>query len=182
MYNKLTPPFKSPKNQYYTANLFYERWVELPSEDRSIDPQFSLYGGVPDVIDCKSTFIELGDPTGYKWAITYLQSWDHWLKLINSKSPWFRDAYHVWLEELKVKMKQKALETIERISNSGTPQSLPAAKYIAGAEWEHTAHTKGRPSKELIKGELAKAVKVINQEDEDIKRIGGLSVIQGGRI
>ncbi len=185
----LDPPFITKKNSFYTSALFYEQWVIYPAEDRVIDPQFTLYAPKPGLIDGKGTFISEGDPTGYKWAIKYLASWDHWERLM--KAPWFVAAYEVWVKELKAKLKSEAINKIQEIASSGSPQALPAAKYIARAEWDLELNSRGRPSKEVLKGKLAEAAKVLEDEKEDMRRIGlgpegriaalPLTVIQGDK-
>lgn len=173
-----TPPFKSCKNQWYTAVLFRERWVDTPIEDRVIDCQFSLYNDYPHLINCKSTFIELNDPTGYSWAMKYLGSWEHWERLL--RAPWFQEAVETWVRELKIKLKQEAIQKVRKIAQGSSPQSLPASKYLAGADWEGPKTTRGRPSKEELRGKLKESVKQIEQEQEDMKRIG-LTLVQGGK-
>lgn len=177
-FSPLKPPFKSCKNQWYTSVLFRERWVDIPIEDRVVDCQFSLYGDYPSLINCKATFIELADPTGYQWATQYLGSWDHWERLL--RAPWFQEAVETWVRELKVKLKQEAIQKVREIAQGSSPQSLPASKYIAGADWEGTKSVRGRPSKEELRGKLKESVKLIQEEQEDMKRIG-LTVIPGGR-
>lgn len=178
-FTKLTAPYKSKKNQWYTSVLFHERWVDTPIVDRVVDCQFSLYGDYPHLINCKATFIELGDPTGYTWTMKYLGSWDHWLRLL--RAPWFQVAVDLWVQELKVKLKAEAVLKVRDIASGSSPQALPASKYLAQAEWDEVpVRARGRPSKAEVKGELNRAVKLLDEEKEDMKRIG-LSVVQGGK-
>lgn len=179
MFQTLSPPFKSTRNQWYTSCLFYERWVETPKEDRVIDCQFALYGDVEGLIDCKATFIELMDPTGYLWAQKYLESWEHWERLL--RAPWFQEAVETWVRELKLKLKSEAIQKVREIASGSSPQSLPASKYLATADWEETRNVRGRPSKEELRGKLKENVRLIEEEREDAKRIG-LTLVQGGKI
>ena len=145
---------------------------------RPIDPQFSLYGGIPDVIDAKATFLELNDPTGYKWALKYLGNYEHYKVL--TKCTWFQKALDTWMDELKTKLKSEAIEKVSQIAQGASPQALPAAKYLASAEWEKATSGRGRPSKEELRGELKKAIEKLTIEEEDAQRIG-LTLIQGGK-
>jgi hypothetical protein len=176
-------PFKSSMNQFYTRVLFYEVWVTMPEKDRVIQPVFSLNEDRDGLINCRKTFLELEDPTGYLWSQQYLGSYEHWEKLM--RAPWFQEAYQSWLEELKMKIKVRALKKIKEIASGdieGTPQAtvLAAARYLADAGYE-AKPGRGRPSKEDLKGELKRQAQILSEEEKDLQRIGGLQVIQGGR-
>ncbi len=108
----------------------------------------------------------------------YLGNWAHWEKLM--ESDWFATAYDGWLREYKTKLQAESLQTIHQIALEGSAQSLLASKYLASAEWEKPVRRAGAPSRQEMKGELARAVKQLSVEDEDARRIG-LSVVQGGK-
>lgn len=173
----MMPPYKSKTGGYYTLALFHEPWQSQPESERPIPAVFS-FNAREGLIDARKSFIELRDPTGYLWSQKYLKSWDHFTVLLKAK--WFEPEYTSWVEELKIILKQEALKKIADIASSESPQALPAAKYLAAAEWEKPAHGRGRPSKEVLRGELAKAVKALTIEEEDAQRIG-FTVIQGGK-
>jgi hypothetical protein len=167
----MKPPYRSPvNNTWYTEALFWDRVVEKPLELRQdFEPPFTLYDEKPGFVCVRTTFVALMDPTGYKWAQEYLGDYAHWKKLIKSK--WFQEAYDVWMDEMKMKIRSEALKTIKDIAEEGQPaQALVAAKYLAGFEWEK--HNRGRPSSSEIQGELKKQAKLLTEEDEDAKRIG----------
>lgn len=168
----MKPPYRNPDNNtWMTGSLFWERWVNTEVHNRSkfVEPIFSLYQDKPGLINCRKTFVELGDPTGYKWSMKYLEDYEHWKALM--KAAWFREAYDVWMNELKMKTRAEALDTIREIAANGVPaQSLVAAKYLAGFEWEKSS--RGRPSKDEINGKLKEAVKALSEEDADAERIG----------
>ena len=152
----------------YTQVLFWEQWIGLDEPRRVRNPVFTLYSDKPGLVNGRTSFVELGDPTGYKWALKYLGDYDHWLKLC--KCSWFQEALEVWQNELKQKVRADALETIRAISKSeNQAQALPAAKYLAGYEWEKGG--RGRPSKEEVSGKLKEQVRLLEDEDEDYKRI-----------
>lgn len=161
---------------WLTEALFYERVFDRAKDRLICEPKFSLYDNRPGLINCRTTFVDLRDPTGRKWALTYLGDWNHWLRLM--KCPWFREAYDTWIAELNLQLKSEAIQVaLEIMKGENGAQALAAAKFIAGEEWEK--HTRGRPSKAEREGALKRATQVIEQEDEDLKRIG-LKVIQGG--
>lgn len=168
------PPYKSVNNQFYTLPLFYEEWVKLAECNKNCDPIFSLQKDVPGMINSRTTFIRIGDPTGYKWAVKYLGDHAHWIKLMNC--PWFVRAYETWKKELNLKLQADAIQRIVEISNSDNPsQALAAAKYVAEEGWSR--QTKGRPSKTMVDQELKRLTEEASNELDDMQRIG-LKVIK----
>lgn len=130
---------------------------------------FSLTGR-DGYINARTTFIELQDPTGYKWAQKYLASWEHMERLL--KAPWFVKEFEEWVAELEMKLKSEAIQKVIEIASQPGPQAYLAAKYIAAHDWKTRLHGRGRPSKEELSGELKRAADIITREDEDAKRIG----------
>lgn len=167
---KISPPYKSNSNQWYTKALFWDLVVVLREVDRTIHPVFTLHDDKEGYINARKAFVELDDPTGYKWAMKYLGDWSHWLAL--EKCKWFRDALAIWREELRMKQKAEAIESIRVIAASDDKQALVAARYIAEQGWEKRPSTRGRPSKEELAGELKRNVDILAEEEEDAKRIG----------
>lgn len=178
MTKRPTKPYKNETGVWLTSALFYERWLETPTPKRGpYEPIFSLYSEREGMICCRTTFVEIGDPTGYKWAMTYLGDLAHWDKLM--AAPWFKEAYDKWKQELFMRLKAEAVEQIYRIAmTEGSKSQLPAARFLA--EMDKPAHGRGRPSKEEIDAETKRAMKIVEAEDEDFERIG-LRVIKGGK-
>lgn len=177
MARKLTkPPYKSEMNQWYTQSLFYDMQATVPKDRWVITPIFSLYEERPGYICCRTTFVELGDPTGYKWATKYLGDWQHWLRL--QKCPWFVEAVEHWREELSVKIESEAVDIIKGIAAAEGKSQLPAARFLAELDKRKTG--RGRPSKAEVDAELKRQVKVQSVEDDDMERIG-LRVVNGGK-
>jgi hypothetical protein len=95
------------------------------------------------------------------------------------KCVWFREAYDVWITELNLQLKSEAVaKALEIMNGDNGAQALAAAKFIATQEYDK--HTKGRPSKAQVEGELKRVAETMAVEDEDLKRIG-LTVINGGK-
>lgn len=163
------PPYKSPSGHWKTLSLFHEVARNLEIENRSGEAVFSLYKDYPGKINARKTFVELGDPTGYKWAMKYLGDYEHWTVLMKCK--WFAEAYDVWMNELKMKVRSEALDVLRETAQSGTAQATVAAKYLAGFEWEKTEN-RGRPSKAEIGAKAKEAVKWIEELQDDAARIG----------
>lgn len=165
----MKPPYKSETNQWYTLALFWDKVIDTPIERRTIKPIFTLHDDKEGYICARKTFVELGDPSGYKWAIKYLGDYQHWKAL--EKCKWFQAALAEWRHELMIKEQSEALDTIREISKrDGDKQQLPAARYLA--EFGRDKSGRGRPSKAEITGELKRSVELLSVEDEDLKRIG----------
>lgn len=178
MYKLTKPPYRSPENNiWYTEALFYNRAIEKPKGRWPIEPLFDLYDDRPGLVNCRTTFVALKDPTGRKWALTYLGDWTHWLRLM--RCPWFREAYESWIVELNLQLKSEAINKIMELMSSENPsQALAAAKFIATKGYDQTP--RGRPSKAEVDGEVKRAAEALAVEDEDMQRIG-LKVIEGGK-
>jgi hypothetical protein len=164
----MKPPYRASNGVYYAGSLFREE--RSSTAELNCPEVFSLYGDFPGLINCRRTFVELGDPTGYQWAIKYLVDWAHWNKLI--KYTWFRGAYDVWLAELKTKLQSEAIQRLQEIAASGSSQATAAAKYIATFDWEKTSTKRGRPSKQELSTELKRVAAIVEAEEDDARRIG----------
>lgn len=171
------PPYRAENNIWLTEALFHNRASLKPQSQWTYKPIFDLYDDRPGLINARTTFVNLRDPTGRKWALTYLGDWNHWLRLM--KCPWFREAYEIWISELNTQLKSEAIAIAYEIMKGENPaQALAAAKFIAGKEYEKAG--RGRPSNAEVTGELKKAAEALSVEDEDLSRIG-LKVIDGGK-
>jgi len=138
-------------------------------ELRLIQPVFTLHDDKKGLINARKTFVELGDPTGYKWAMKYLGDYNHWKELMKAK--WFKEAHAKWLEELHIKNQAEAIDVIREIAkDENNKQSLQAARYLAERGWEKSV--RGRPSKVEIQGHIVEATRVATAEDDDMRRIG----------
>lgn len=165
----MKPPYKAPNNTWYTRALFLEVAVLQKKTEWTIQPVFTLRHDKEGLINGRKTFVELGDPTGYKWAMKYLGDWDHWLVL--EQSLWFQEYLAEWRRELDSKIASEAMDRIREIaSDPEDKQSLTAAKWLASKPWVEKA-PRGRPSKEELKGELKRQASLVTAEDEDAARI-----------
>lgn len=150
----------------------------MPIDTRSVEPVFSLYEDRPGLINARTTFVALGDPTGYEWANKYLGSWRHWMVL--EKVTWFKKALEVWREELRIKQTSEAVRRISVIAASDDKQALMANKYLAEEGWLKGA-SRGRPSKAEIDKNAKAMAEADRQTMDDIERMGGLKIINGGK-
>lgn len=168
----LKPPYKTINNRWLTTSLFWERYWNISEKERPKDVEavFSLYDDKPGLVNCRKTFVELGDPTGYKWAIQYLGDYEHWQTLM--KKPWFREAVDVWVEELNAKLLGEAISVYRLLARAGTTETIKmqAASKLAEQPWNKAK--KGRPSKEDINAQLKTEARKRTAEDDDLERIG----------
>jgi len=166
------PPYVTVNNVALTKALFHENNSIAPHPKYL--PVFCLYGEQPGLISCQETFLELRDPTGRKWALKYLKSWNHFLKLM--KTSYFSEAFKAWKEELSSILLAEALEKIQELMGSEKENiSFAAAKYLAEEGWtkeERKTSKRGRPSKEEIKGALKEETRLTKEEAADMARIG----------
>ena len=175
---KLTkPPYRASTGNWYTSALFYETCLHHTHKMRTIDPVFSLYDDRPGMINCQKTFVELRDPSGYKWAVAYLGDFRHWERLY--ELVWFREAVDIWRTNLRMKLQSEALEKIQEIASGDSSQALAAAKYIAEEGWIST-NGRGRPSKAEVDKNLKTLTREAQVVHDDAERIG-LKVINGDR-
>lgn len=170
--------YKGKNNCWMTQSLFWDMWVSLSPGNRHSDPVFTFDSdrlgptGVP-LINFKRTFVELGDPTGYLWAMEYLGSYDHLLYLL--ERDWFSSVFQEALEELQTKMRASALKRIVEIASTSPneSQALAASKYLAERGWEKGKV--GRPEK--VPAPLKREIDIV---ESDAARLG-LTVIPGGK-
>ena len=178
----LKRPYKDTLNRFFTNQLFLER----ANPESGYKPIFTFHDKVDGYICGLDSFVELDDPTGYQWAKKYLGSFQHFEKLL--ESAWFKGVFTIWLKELQAKMRGEALANIAQIASSeeSTPtQRLAAAKYLAERPYEladrkREGASRGRPSKEELKGHLKHLADVSEQTRQDFERIG-LTVIKGNK-
>jgi hypothetical protein len=166
--------FKDVMGRYRTQSLFREFYVKGEGLEpvwtlREEDPQ----GKLPSL---KALYLEIGDPTEYRFAIEAFGSWKQWLKIKASKTiePWIED----WPIELEVKIRSNGIQGVMQEAKVGKSK-FPAAKALAEGFWNKEASKRGRPSKEEVTRERKIAAKLDEEFIADAERIG-LQVINGG--
>lgn len=158
------PTFIAPNGKFYTRQLFWEEWLNIPIEGRAMDAPYTLHKDKPGMINFGREYVNQRDPTGYKMSELYLASYNHWLALMSCR--WFVAAKEVWDRELDAIMRKEGLDKIRIMLEEGQPaQQLAAAKYLANMEYkkDKTA-SKGRPSK----AEVDRAARDMAVQDRDV--------------
>jgi hypothetical protein len=166
--------FKASNGKYFTRQLFWEQFIELPLESRTREPLFSLYNDKPGMINFGKTYVRLADPSGYKVAQEVLDG-DYTLWTVLTGCRWFIQAKELWDRELDAKLFSEGMDEIRLLAKEGMPaQKLAASKYLANKEYKKDrTQSKGRPKREEI-DRAAKALADSERDlDEDLKRIRG---------
>lgn len=159
--------------KFYTRQLFWEEWVELPNDQQVFDPPFTLHKDKPGRINFGTAYVASRDPTGYKVSQQLLGSYSHWQALLSCR--WFNAAKEIWDKELDAAIQSEAMDEIKTLMKEGLPaQKLAAAKYLANKDYrkDNTA-SKGRPRREDI-NRAAKDMAATEREVlDDLARIRG---------
>lgn len=169
---KLDYPYRNDNNQRYSRQLFYEQWVQLPIELRSVEPPFTLFDRNKEGYKCfGQMYVEDEDPTGYTTATRIFGDYSYWTYLM--RSGWFREAVDIWNTELDARLKSKGIKKIKQIAESEDKGALQAAKYLADHGYKNakTVSTRGRPSKEEVAGRLAEEAREAKETLADAERI-----------
>lgn len=176
---KPTKPYKSHSGMWLTGALFKERMVTTPADRMVYQPVFSFEGDWPGLINCRKTFVELMDPTGYQWAVIYLDSWQHFEVLV--KTSWFPKELEKWVNEINVKLEAETIRTARSIAADESDRNrLTAARFLHSLTKPEAKPKRGRPSQAEVAAELQKEVQANSEFAQDMERMG-LSVINGGR-
>lgn len=171
--------YKDSMGRWLRRELFID--APINHSDGSRPPVFCLFGERPGLISAQKTFVQEGDPTGYRWAMKYLGAFEHWLRLLESN--WFREALDIWQKELAAKEEAEMRAILREIAkDSDNKSQLAAAKYLnEQARLRDGSPKRGRPSKAEVDGELKKELDRRKADESDLERIGGLKVIEGGK-
>lgn len=122
----------------------------------------------------KNRYLEIADPTEYRFGTKYFYSWAHFQKMLKNKK--FLAHINAWREELDLMLKSKGIEMQTKLAEEGNAQ---AAKWLAEKGYKVEAAYKGRPTKK--QEDMNKAVKkqTMDEFDEDAENIG-LKIVNGG--
>lgn len=118
-------------------------------------------------------YLSVSDPTEYQFALSYLESWDHWQQLC--ECTWFKPFIARWRQELEVKLKSEAIAAIIKDSrDSHSKTKFTANRFIVEKGWEPKegqSRNRGRPSKESIKQAATDLLTDSADVHEDFKRL-----------
>jgi hypothetical protein len=140
--------FKDTKGRFLTQGLFLEY------KQSSYVPLFTLKE--VDVVkngvtyrSLKKLYLEMEDIGEYKFATTYLYSWQHWERICNNRC--LQPHIETWRKELEIKLRGKALTSmLETAINEGA-KGTTAAKYILDRGYVSKEERKQDNNKEEVK-------------------------------
>ena len=157
---------KDVQGRWRTRSLFVEE-TTTPDIDTLWCLREGSWKGKPSM---KDLYMDMQDPTEYKFAMATLGSWDHWKVLCNTK--WFSVIIEEWRDELATKLRATAIDTIKNISkDTDDTRALQAARYLADKGWVDKQN-QGRPSKEVVEGTKKRLAQKASVMDEHAERIG----------
>lgn len=154
--------FKDEQGKWRTQALFYEYYINqeyavftLADKHREIEGKtyYSL----------KQLYLEISDPTEYKFAIDIIGSWAHWQRM---RKYFLKDHIKVWEAELELKLRSEGVLNNIEAARKG---NYNAAKWLADKGWEVQ---RGRPTKEEKEGRLKKEAAFDKAIEKDMERIG----------
>lgn len=112
----------------------------------------------------KKLYIELADPTEYRFATTYLLGWKHWLRLCENKI--LRKHIDDWRAELEAKLRYEAFQEMLTSSRAG---KILATKWLADRGWAQRGA--GRPTNAEIESERKLQARIEDEYSADIVRL-----------
>lgn len=112
----------------------------------------------------KRLYLEMGDPTEYEFAITYLLGWKHWQRLCENRA--LRKHIDEWREELEVKLRCRGIKSMMFAAAGGNYQ---AAKFLADRGWDNKGA--GRPSKADVDREVKIQADIRSEFEADALRL-----------
>ena len=164
-----TSKFKNCNGVHLLKNLFWEHCMPDEKHMALYTIKSHEYQGLPSL---RQLYLSCEDLTEYTFAITYLDSWEHWEKLC--ASPWFQDHIELWRKELALKLKSEAVLRVLEEARRGGKNSFACNKWIVDkgyAGTEDKQAKRGRPSKAELTAEVQKQINLDKQVEEDFERI-----------
>lgn len=148
--------------RYITQSLFLELGY---NEDAiyTLKDQDHFHNGKL-YISAKKLYLEMEDPTEYKFAITYFCGWKHWQKMSENKA--IRKHIEEWREELEYKLRSEGVKAMIVQARTG---SFQASKWLNDRGWEKRAA--GRPSEAEIEREKEFQTRAKDEYGADVLRL-----------
>lgn len=112
----------------------------------------------------KRLYLEMEDPTEYRFATTYFLGWKHWERICANVALF--QHIREWREELDYKMRSSATKKMIELAQSDNYQ---AVKWLADKGW--AVKGAGRPSKEQLKQEKSENAKLVDEYSDDVVRL-----------
>lgn len=166
---------KDTSNRPRTQSLFIEYENENYRAVFTLQP-FNVIKDGTEYLSLYRKYMEIADPTEYRFAIKCFGSYQHW-QLLQSR-PWFQPYVNAWREELDASIKsQAAVEMFEIANTTSSDQTrVQALKWLSDRGYLGSIpkpKRRGRPSKEEIEGELRRQLTNSKDINDDYTRLFG---------
>jgi hypothetical protein len=165
-------PYKDGVGRYRTLSLFFEYNKNAAEYTSPYSlKKHQLLSNPPSLY---LRYMEIQDPTEYKFAQAVLGSWDHWNALC--ECAWFKPYIQDWREDLKVSLASKHYMEMRAMADSKVAKAsdrITALRWLAlNSGYDSTKSTKGRPSKEQVEGRLKQELRSLDEDKDDMERLG----------
>jgi len=161
------------RGQFRGLNLFAET-QGFCSNYHDLKPVYTVEDEDKDgLISLKKAYLQVQDPTEYKFALKYFYNWQHWEYV--SELDWFKSHVDAWRQELQVKMQSAMLGKLWKEAGAGGKNAAACAKYLAEEGW---TKKRGRPSKAEKAAYLKREAAAVKAIGDDAERLG-LKVVNG---
>lgn len=121
---------KHGTNRARTRSLFKEMWNLQSGKD--LPPIFSLkaHDHTDAFISLRKLYLDIGDPTEYKFAKAVFNDPNHWRRL--NTCQWFKPFVREWRAELKAKIRAESVERLigMSINNLQANRALATEDYL----------------------------------------------------
>lgn len=151
--------------RYLTQGLFYE------TRSEGYSPLFTLKDydyqvGSVTYISLKRLYLEIADPTEYKFATEVFGNWNQWLAITNSGM--LMEYITKWREELEIKLASLAINAMINTAITEGSKGTAAAKYVAERGWSQLSNKTKKEDKRIkqIEDSISASVK------DDLQRLG----------
>ena len=166
--------FRNSNNQLYTRRLFVEESYTA-NDKTSVTYTLSDQdhpSGYPSLF---KLYMEEADPTEFRFAERYLDSYDHWVLI--TETTWFKPYLERWRATLEQKLRSQAVDKVMQVAQDDTHKSqFEAVKILLNCGWKskeprYTDKGRGRPSKVEIKNALDSRVSEEEELSRELKRL-----------
>ena len=122
------------------------------------------YRGYPSL---RRLYLEVADPTEYRFATQYFDSWDHFEKV--SGSSWLQPYLRSYRKELEFKLRSEAILGVILDAGSSSRTASSSRKLILDRGWEVA---RGRPTKAEKDRYLQEEAGMVSDLKEEAQRLG----------
>lgn len=150
------------QGRYLTQSLFLELGYNETAIYTLKDHDHIYNGQVYP--SAKKLFLEMQDPTEYRFAGTYFCGWKHWQKICANRA--IKTHIDEWRLELEYKLRAEAIQQMIVQARTGSYQ---ASKWLTDRGWD--VRKAGRPSKDELDREKEIQNRANDEYGADVLRL-----------